>query len=255
MKRISNYRECPWCGKKVARCFRRHLASHGKTPEDYVLKVNNLDSFPKCKCPDCNNKVSYNPLSYEVYSYCSRECKTREKSILGTHQWKHENREFDENGKDKIVQDMIRRGTFHSLKSNRTILPNGMDEIIYNGRKTKLERNNYNNVQRDSISEGYTYLLVSEELNRIKIGSAVKSDSRPFRRFTEQGDIPISKIFIKEFKDLKEARKLENDLMLKYHENLSPLKEFKEVHGWTEWFSDSILNDILNTYSFIDYQK
>lgn len=255
MERKSNYRTCPWCGKEVARCFKRHLASHGKSQEDYILKINNLSEFPRCKCPGCENKVGYDPCNYSLHEYCSRECKTKERSILGTHQWKHGNRKLDENGKDLILQNMIKNGTLHSLKENRRILPNGMDEIIYNGRKTKLERDNYNNVQRKSDSKGFVYLLVSLEYDRVKIGSSRVSEKRTFRRFSEQGEIPIDRILFEEFESLEKAREFENELLLKYHDKLMPLKEFKGIHGWTEWFSIQILDDLLNTYSFIDYQN
>lgn len=251
------YRECPWCGKKIARCFPRHLMEeHGKTVDDYMLKVSGLTEFPECENPGCHNKVGYNPLYYTWYHFCSRSCQALAKSAKGEHHYQHQNREKLPDGRDAILAKIVDSGKDAFSKHNRPRDEYGRDPVTRKSIKSRLENGTYNDVQMGSVdSPGYVYLIICDKLGKFKVGSG-----RPYQKglkyrrlYGYPEDMGTLRFKILDTQTEKEARQIEIDILLKYFDDMLPLTEHKELHGWTEWLPIKVLDEVLNSYNFNDY--
>jgi len=277
MNRKVIFRTCPFCGKPIARCLKRHLSKHNKTVEDYCLTINNLTSFPKCKNPTCNNLVYFNQNNPDkLYEFCSRECATNYFVITGTHHYLKSNRELDENGKDKITQEILKRGNNPLLSKNRKLDENGKDIIAQKGSetRTKLKLNPFlkeNSIKykiheksmlSKSISGKYTgkktgnqnsvlYIGLFKKEHLIKIGVSRNLSKRlytyklsgiEFDEIKTKENIETENYKLEEFLKTK-FNKFRKTLNSEIYKN--PVEKTFQTLGHTEWFSDEIYNDVL----------
>lgn len=160
--------------------------------------------------------------------------------------------DYDENGNSiSHKRGAIKRtieGTNRFLKKNLNYDENGISDIYKLSRISQELSHRYNTRIGDESKNSVVYLLYSEPLNLIKIGSSCNLDKRLHN--LELEGIIISKVKIYK-SNQKDCLELENKLHRKYIDYNRFID--KNISGYTEWFSLEIKDELFNDSKFNDY--
>lgn len=241
------YTKCLWCDWEGDKKIWQHISKcHGKSREDYALKVLGLEEIPKC--PICGKDCKLHPHELKFKRACSRSCTNKLKFLEGDHNFNKLDFKTKSEISKRVVEEQLRNGN-HPFQSGN--LPR--DSEGRSIRHSELNRSlvdsgnhSYQKSEIDPSRKSTLYLGVFGD--RVKVGRSRNLRER-IDRFRRNG-IVFSDMYTLEGDEMS-IHSMEVDFKKKFKDSRKPLCKEKYPNpngislGHTEYFDMSIYSDAL----------